>query len=93
MLNKFKKFIEKVRFKHKLRVMDDFYHFTGQSSYSMFPPSFYYTHTPEEIERITQEEMKKIRELIDQMEPSDSQSAPIYDIIERYNTDKTLDES
>lgn len=92
MLNKFKKFIKKVRFKHKLRVMDDFYYFTGQSSYSMFPPSFYYTHTPEEIERITQEEMKKIRELIEQMDPSDTKSAPIYNIIERYNIGKSINE-
>lgn len=70
MLNKVKHFIKIIRFKMKLREMDDIYYMTGQSCFSLFPPSFYYTHTPEEIERITQEELAKIMEIIGEMEHS-----------------------
>ena len=73
--------------------MDDIYYLTGQSCFSMFPLSFYYTHTPEEIEQITLEEIVKVKELIDQMKPSASVSAPIGTLIERYNIEKTIDGS
>lgn len=51
--------------------MDDVYYLTGQSCFSLFPPSFYHPHTPEEIERITQEELAKIMEIIEQMDSTD----------------------
>ena len=70
MLNKIKHFIKIIRFKMKLREMDDIYYMTGQSCFSLFPPSFYYAHIPEEIERITQEELAKIMEIIEEMEHS-----------------------
>lgn len=68
MLNKLKKIIKQIRIKRELQIMDDVYYLTGQSCFSLFPPSFYYTHTPEEIERITQDEIRKIKELLEQME-------------------------
>ena len=67
MFDRTKKFVQKIKFKMELQAMDDIYYLTGQSCFSLFPPSFYHTHTPEEIERITQEEIAKIRALIDQM--------------------------
>lgn len=42
-------------FKIKLREMDDIWELMGGSCWGLFPPSFYYTHTEEEIERITKE--------------------------------------
>lgn len=68
MLNKLKKIIKQIRFKRELQIMDDVYYLTGQSCFSLFPPSFYHTHTPEEIERITQDEIRKIKDLLEQME-------------------------
>ncbi len=47
--------------------MDDWWYYTGASTYELFPPSFYYTHTQEEIERITEEKKKRIQALIEQL--------------------------
>lgn len=60
-----RKLIKKIIFQIKLWGMDHQWRFSGQSSYSMFPPSFYYTHTPEEIERLKREEIAKIRRILD----------------------------
>ncbi len=59
--------IRKAVFRIKLLLMDDWWYFTGASSYELFPPSFYYTHTQEEIERITKEKKEKIQEMIDKL--------------------------
>lgn len=40
-------------FKIKLWEMDRLWELMGGSCWGLFPPSFYYTHTEEEIERIT----------------------------------------
>lgn len=50
------KMIDKVTFKIKLREMDSLWELMGGSCWGLFPPSFYYTHTKEEIEQITKEE-------------------------------------
>ena len=71
MLNKLKKIIKQIRFKRELQTMDDVDYLTGQSCFSLFPLSFYHTHTPEEIERITQEELAKIMEIIEQIDSTD----------------------
>lgn len=42
-------------FKQKLREMDKWWDFMGGNCFGLFPPSFYYTHTEEEIEQITAE--------------------------------------
>lgn len=62
-----KKLIHKIWFRIKLKEMDDWWYHTGASSWKLFPPSFYYTHTEEEIERITDETLAKIRSMIDKL--------------------------
>jgi len=60
-----KKAIDQIRFRIKLKMTDDMWYFMGGSCFGVFPPSFYYTHTAEEIERITAEEMEKIQKMMD----------------------------
>lgn len=62
-----KGWIDKIIFRIKLWEMDDWWYYTGASSWELFPPSFYYTHTEEEIERITAETRARIQALIDQL--------------------------
>ena len=47
--------------------MDDWWYYTGGNCWGLFPPSFYYTHTEEEVERITKETKARIQALIDQL--------------------------
>lgn len=63
-----KKMIREIRFQIKLKEMDDLWYFMGGSCFGLFPPSFYYTHTQEEIERITAETLEKLRTMIDELE-------------------------
>ncbi len=63
-----KRIVHKIVFRIKLWQMDDRWHYMGGSSWELFPPSFYYTHTEEEIERITAETRGKIQKLIDELE-------------------------
>lgn len=60
--------IHKIWFRINLVAMDDWWYYTGASSWELFPPSFYDTHTEEEIERITKETKARIQALIDQLE-------------------------
>ncbi len=60
--------IQKIKFQIKLKEMDDWWYYTGGNCFGLFPPSFYYTHTQEEIEKITTEEKRKLRELIEQLD-------------------------
>jgi hypothetical protein len=50
----------------KLRDMDHQWYFTFGNCFGLFPPSFYYAHTQEEINRITAEEIAKIRKLLEE---------------------------
>lgn len=63
-----KKKIQEIRFRAKLREMDDLWYFMGGNCFGLFPPSFYHTHTLEEIERITAETMEQLRAMIDELE-------------------------
>ncbi len=54
-----KKIIQKIKFKIKLMDMDMKWRIMGGGCFS-FPPSFYYTHTEEEIECI----IKELREFL-----------------------------
>lgn len=60
--------IEKIRFRIKLKRMDDWWYYTGGNCYGLFPPSFYYTHTEEEVRRITDETVESLRALIKELE-------------------------
>lgn len=67
-INTWKKMVQKIKFHIKLKEMDNLWHFMGGNCFGLFPPSFYYTHTQEEIERITTETMKRLRAMIDELE-------------------------
>ena len=62
-----KGWIDKIIFRIKLWEMDKWRYYTGGSCWGLFPPLFYYTHTEEEIERITEETRTRIQALIDQL--------------------------
>lgn len=57
----------KVMFYKKLRYMDTIWRLYGGSCFGLFPPSFYYTHTKEDIERITNEKIKRLNKLIENL--------------------------
>lgn len=59
--------MRKIIFRIKLKQMDDWWYFMGGSCFELFPPSFYYTHTEEEIERITAENLERIDKLINEL--------------------------
>ena len=54
-INLLKKIIQKIKLKIELIDMDIKWGIMGGRCFSLFPPSFYYTHTDEEIERIINE--------------------------------------
>ena len=62
-----KKFIGRIREMQRLKRMDDMWRMTGQSSWSLFPPSFYATHTKEEAEKAEREEIAECRKLLEQL--------------------------
>lgn len=64
-INMPKKMVQKVLLKIRLREMDDEWRLMGGSCWGLFPPSFYYTHTEKEIERITNETMERIKKMIE----------------------------
>lgn len=61
-----KKMIDKVTFQIKLREMDSLWELMGGSCWGLFPPSFYCTHTKEEIEQITKETIESCKKMIDE---------------------------
>lgn len=62
-----KNIIHNIMFRIKLKQMDDWWYYTGGNCWGLFPPSFYYMHTEEEIECITKETKARIQALIDQL--------------------------
>jgi hypothetical protein len=60
------KILKKIRFRMKLSDMDHQWYFTFGNCFGLFPPSFYYSHTQEEIDSIKAEEIAKIRKLLDE---------------------------
>lgn len=63
-----KEWIDKMIFRIKLSEMDILWYYSGALGWKLFPPSFYYTHTEEEIERIIAETNARLQELSDQLE-------------------------
>ncbi|MEY8334880.1 hypothetical protein AALB53_17520 [Lachnospiraceae bacterium 47-T17] len=63
----FREMIRKIVFRIKLREMDNMWYYTGAGCWQLFPPSFYYTHTEEEIERIKKETIERLQQMIDEM--------------------------
>lgn len=62
--------MKKIMFRRKLRQMDRLWYYTGAVNWELFPPSFYYTHTQEEVERIVAETLEEIEELINRLKRS-----------------------
>ena len=58
----------KVKLFHKLKKIDDWWYFMGGSCFGLFPPSFYYTHSEEEIKRIRDETLAKAYSMLKQLE-------------------------
>ncbi|WP_251491602.1 hypothetical protein [Otoolea muris] len=69
-----KKIIDKIKFRIKLQHMDSMWYSMGGSCWGIFPPSFYYTHTEDEIERIKEETMRSLQEIIDKLKEEETES-------------------
>lgn len=57
-----------IAFKMKLYKMDWCFYFLSLSGWALFPPSFYYTHTKEEVNFIIKETIDELRQMIEQPE-------------------------
>lgn len=68
MLDKIIKLFEKIIFRLKLHLMDASWYEMGGRCWGLFPPSFYVTHSDEEIEQITKETLAELKELIDELD-------------------------
>lgn len=68
MLKKIKKPFKKIIFRIKLYLLDASWYEMGGRCWGLFPPSFYVTHSEEEIEQITKEKLMKIKGLIDELD-------------------------
>lgn len=49
--------------------MDYQWELMGGRCWGLFPPSFYYTHTEEEIEKITNETIEELEKMINEFKP------------------------
>ena len=64
-----KELFHKIAFRIKLFQMDLEWHWIGKWAWgSNYPPSFYYTHTKEEIEEIKARDREELKRLIDKMD-------------------------
>ena len=57
-----------VKDRHRLKKMDDWWYFMGGNCFGLFPPSFYYTHSEEEIRLIKDEILAKAYFMINQLD-------------------------
>lgn len=67
-MNLFRKIGGKIKFELRMSKMDREWRMLGGGCFGDYPPSFYYRHTPEEVERIQAEDRKAIMEILDKME-------------------------
>ncbi len=49
-------------------ICDLLMHYTGGNCFGLFPPSFYYIHTEEEVRCITDETLERLRSMIKELE-------------------------
>ena len=59
-----RRLFKKILFHIKLWDMNRQWRMMGGNCFALFPPSFYYTHTPEEIERIKWEQIEGIKKIL-----------------------------
>lgn len=57
---------KKVRFRIRLRQMDLLWYLMDGSSFDLFPPSFYYTHTEKEIQQAADKIFAELQNMIDE---------------------------
>lgn len=62
-----KKLKDMILFRIKLYAMNEWFYFLGMNSWTLFPPSFYHTHTKDEIEHIKQETLRELRKLLQEI--------------------------
>lgn len=65
--DKLRKIGHNMIFRIKLWEMDRLWESMGGNCWGLFPPSFYYTHTEEEIERITKGTLERCQKMIDKL--------------------------
>ena len=71
-----KKPVQKIILWVKFEIMDSNWYFIGGNCFGLFPPSFYYTHTEEEIEHIKCEVIKELEEIIKQYNSDNKKEKP-----------------
>jgi len=64
-IEKCKKIIEKLRMRSKLKRMDAIWYERGGSCFGLFPPSYYYKYSEEEMEKLKEQELGKLRAIIE----------------------------
>ena len=62
------KIVKKVVFEIKMQEMDFFASFMGMDSWMLFPPSYYYRFSSEELEKMKIEMREKVQEIFDAWE-------------------------
>lgn len=74
MITKFKmcmdgltKLKNKILYYMKLKEMDYWWYYMGGACFGLFPPSFYYTHTEEEMECMIKEALTELRNMVDEL--------------------------
>ena len=54
----------KIKFEWEMRRMDRLWRWYNWDHWQLFPPSFFYRHTPEEAERIVEETISYLQDVI-----------------------------
>ena len=58
------KIYKSLKFKAQMRRLDKMWYFLGGNCFGIFPPSFYYTHTEQEIEQQKKETIEKLKAIL-----------------------------
>ena len=61
-------FLHKLHLSIKHYNQNDMFYLFGRGCFELFPPAFYYKHTQQEINEITDYTIKEIKNLLDEME-------------------------
>ena len=56
---------EKLRTRRKLKRMDELWYQRGGCCFGLFPPSYYYKYSEEEMEKLKEQELGKLRAIIE----------------------------
>lgn len=67
-MGKIRELWKKICFEIKMRELDEQWRMRFGYCFEMYPPSFYYRHTPEEIKEISERDFKRLREMIAELD-------------------------